>query len=41
MKTGRPADISGMTRFMHRCGAALQFVMWLTLWVVLALAFLV
>ena len=27
-----------MTRIMHQCGAALQFVMWVAFWVVLTLA---
>jgi hypothetical protein len=28
-----------MTRILHQWGAAIQFVMWIALWVVLALAF--
>ena len=40
MKSGDPADMGGVTRFVHQCGAAAQFVMWLMLLVVLALAFI-
>lgn len=29
-----------MTRIMHQCGAAIQLVMWVALWVMLTLAFL-
>jgi hypothetical protein len=25
-----------MTRFVHQCGAALQFVIWIALWVLIA-----
>jgi len=38
MNSSRNADTSGMTRFVHQCGAALQFVMSLTLLVVLVVA---
>ena len=34
----RPADNRGMTRIVHQAGAAIQFVMWVALWIVLTLA---
>ena len=27
-----------MTRFMHQCGAAVQFLLWVSVWVVLLAA---
>jgi hypothetical protein len=28
----------GMTRIMHQCGAAIQFMVWIALWTLLVLA---
>jgi len=38
MKSGQTADTGSMTRFVHQCGAALQFVMSLALLVVLVVS---
>lgn len=37
-KSTRDADHRPMTQIVHRCGAALQFVAWISLWVLLASA---
>lgn len=38
MKSSLPADTEGVTRFMHQCGAALQFMVWVALWLLVAAA---
>jgi hypothetical protein len=31
-------DKDGVTRFLHQCGAAFQFVIWVALWILAAAA---
>lgn len=37
-KTRSHADEQRVTRFIHQCGAALQFMVWIALWLFVATA---
>ena len=37
-KSGRRADTQRVTRFIHQCGAAVQLVVWIALWLFVATA---